>query len=96
MWVKQTDSLVKTNSNSVSVRFKCPQCNTLNTFKDIVIPEFSDNYEKATESDETEVDERECTNIKCKCVFEISVTNGAGGFIIQVPDVADSDIEYEL
>jgi len=96
MWKKQTDSLVKTSNNNVAIRFNCPKCRTLNTIDDISIPEFSDMYDKIQDSDESEIDERECSNASCKHNLEIKITNGAGGFIVQVEDVPDSDIEYEL
>jgi hypothetical protein len=96
MWKKQTDSLVKTSQNQVAIRFNCPKCGTLNTIDDISIPEFSDMYDKSEDSDESEIDERECSNDSCKHNLEIEITNGVGGFIVQVEAIANNDIEYEL
>lgn len=94
MWINQSSSLFVCNQSSISIRFNCPNCNTLNSFDDITVPEFSDNYENLTDTDETEDDERDCSN--CNHSLIISITNGPGGCLIQVPNVADSAIEYEL
>lgn len=96
MWHRQTGNLFICNQDFISIRFKCPHCGTLNTFDDVPVPAFSDNYENHAEADVTEDDNRECVNPKCKREINISITNGPGGCLIQVPDVADNDIEYKL
>lgn len=96
MWQKQTNTLIKTNESTLSIRFDCPSCGNQNKFDDINLPEFSDNYEKPTDSDVTEDEFRTCSNNNCQAELKISVTNGAGGYLIQVENVADNDIEIDI
>lgn len=96
MWQKQSNTLIITDSSIISVRFNCPTCGTQNTFDDIYLPAFSDNYEKVSESDVSEEDLRQCSNNNCQAELKIDVSNGAGGFLVQVPNVSDYDIKIDV
>lgn len=91
--IKKEDSAICGLEGNQFIRVICPTCGEENIFE-IEIPEFSNNYENESDSEVSEDEQRDCENDECDEIFEITKTNGSGGFTIQIVGIEDSEIEY--